>query len=85
MRVDKFLNTVNVVKRRAVSEEMCKSGVVSINGNVAKAAKEIKVGDEIEIRFLEYTKRYKVLAIPVQKTIPKSAKSEYVSEVAESE
>ena len=32
MRVDKFLNSVNITKRRAVSEDMCKNGVVSING-----------------------------------------------------
>ncbi|ECL3821090.1 RNA-binding S4 domain-containing protein, partial [Campylobacter jejuni] len=28
MRVDKFLNVVNITKRRAISEDMCKSGVV---------------------------------------------------------
>ena len=32
MRVDKFLNSTNITKRRAVSEDMCKNGVVSING-----------------------------------------------------
>ena len=46
MRVDKFLNTVNITKRRAISEDMCKSGVVSINGVVAKPSKEVKIGDK---------------------------------------
>ena len=49
MRVDKFLNIVNITKRRAIAEDMCKSGVVSVNGVVAKPAKELKIGDEIEI------------------------------------
>ena len=52
MRVDKFLNTVNITKRRAVSEDMCKSGVVSVNGVVAKPAKEVKIGGVITIKFL---------------------------------
>ena len=81
MRVDKFLNTVNITKRRAVSEDMCKSGVVSINGIVAKGAKDVKVGDVITIKFLTREARYEVLAIPVTKSIPKSAQSEYVKEL----
>ena len=35
MRVDKFLNVVNITKRRAVSEDMCKSGVVLLSGDLA--------------------------------------------------
>jgi ribosomal 50S subunit-recycling heat shock protein len=77
MRIDKFLNSVNITKRRAVSEDMCKSGVVSINGKVAKPAKDVKVGDEIEIKYLERVERYEVLQIPTTKSIPKSKKDEY--------
>ncbi len=78
MRVDKFLNSVNITKRRAVSEDMCKSGVVSINGKVAKPAKDVKVGDIIKIKYLDKTFTYEVLQIPATKSIPKSKKDEYV-------
>jgi len=78
MRVDKFLNSVNITKRRAVSEDMCKSGVVSINGKVAKPAKDVKVGDIVEIKYLDKVQRYEVLQIPTTKSIPKSKKDEYV-------
>ncbi|QCD52691.1 ribosome-associated heat shock protein (S4 domain) [Campylobacter sp. RM16192] len=81
MRVDKFLNTVNITKRRAISEDMCKSGVVSINSVVAKPAKEVKIGDIISIKFLTKEVRYQVLAIPVTKSIPKTSQSEYVKEL----
>ena len=81
MRVDKFLNTVNITKRRAVSEDMCKSGVVSVNGVVAKPAKEVKIGDVITINFLVKEARYEVLAIPENKSIPKSAQALYVKEL----
>ncbi|MCR4942288.1 MAG: RNA-binding S4 domain-containing protein [Campylobacter sp.] len=82
MRVDKFLNVVNITKRRSVSEDMCKSGVVSVNGVVAKASKDVKIGDEICIKFLSKQAVYKVLAIPETKSIPKSAQSEYVKQLS---
>jgi len=81
MRIDKFLNTVNIVKRRSLAEDMCKSGVVKINDRVAKPAKDVKVGDVIEIEYLEKTKKFQVLKIPTTKTLPKSAKDEYVKEI----
>ncbi|EBF6039915.1 RNA-binding S4 domain-containing protein [Campylobacter coli] len=78
MRVDKFLNAVNITKRRAISEDMCRSGVVGINGVIVKASKEVKVGDIISLHFTDYTQEYKVLASPTTKNIPKNAQSEYV-------
>ena len=78
MRVDKFLNAVNITKRRAISEDMCRSGVVGINGVIVKASKEVKVGDIISLHFTNYTQEYKVLALPTTKNIPKNAQSEYV-------
>ncbi len=78
MRVDKFLNAVNITKRRAIPEDMCRSGVVGINGVIVKASKEVKVGDIISLHFTDYTQEYKVLALPTTKNIPKNAQSEYV-------
>ncbi|WP_263832846.1 RNA-binding S4 domain-containing protein [Sulfurospirillum oryzae] len=81
MRVDKFLNSVNITKRRAVSEDMCKNGVVSINNVVVKPSKDVKVGDIITINYLEKTVKYEVLQIPESKTIPKTKQNEYVREM----
>lgn len=81
LRIDKFLNSVNITKRRAVSEDMCKNGVVKINGVVVKPAKDVKIGDIIEISYLEKVVKYEVLQIPQTKTIPKSQQNEYVKEV----
>lgn len=81
MRVDKFLNTVNITKRRAISEDMCKSGVVSINGIVAKPSKDVKIGDKITIKFIAKEVSYEVLAIPATKSIPKSEQNSYVKEI----
>ncbi len=61
---------------------MVKSGVVFINGAPAKPSKDVKEGDTIEIRYFKGAKRYKVLKIPTTKTIPKSAKDDYVEELS---
>ncbi|AGZ81713.1 RNA-binding S4 domain-containing protein [Campylobacter fetus] len=81
MRIDKFLNTVNITKRRAISEDMCKSGVISINDKPAKPSKEVKVGDKITIKFLAREVCYMVIALPTLKTIPKSEQEKYVKEI----
>lgn len=81
MRVDKFLNVVNITKRRAISEDMCKSRVVKINDKVAKASKEVKIGDIISLHFMQYTQEYKVLAIPSTKSIPKNTQNQYVEKL----
>ncbi len=81
MRIDKFLNAVNITKRRAVAEDMLAHKVVFIGGIAVKKAKEVKVGDIIEIRYLEYIDRFKVLQIPTTKSTPKSKQSEYVEKL----
>jgi len=82
MRIDKFINTTNIVKRRSVAADMIEHGVVFLNGDKVKASKDVKVGDVVEIRYLESVKRYEVLKVPTTKTIPKTAQDEFVKEIA---
>ncbi len=81
MRIDKFLNTVNITKRRAVAEDMCKNGVVCINDMVVKPAKGVKIGDKITINYIQKSVSFEVLDIPKTKTIPKSQQNLYVKEI----
>ena len=81
MRIDKFLNTVNITKRRAVAEDMLAHNVVFLNNQSVKKAKEVKVGDIIEIRYLEKSEKFKVLQIPATKSTPKSKIDEYVQRI----
>ncbi|MCK5110166.1 MAG: RNA-binding S4 domain-containing protein [Arcobacteraceae bacterium] len=83
MRIDKFLNAVNITKRRAIAEDMLKEKIVFINAVSVKKAKEVKVGDTIEIKYLEYSDFFKVLQIPATKSTPKSKQSEYVERIGE--
>lgn len=81
MRIDKYLNVVNIVKRRSVAQDMIQSGVVKIAGVVVKASRDVKIGDIIEIAYLEKSRFYQVLQIPQLKTIKKNESALYYKEV----
>jgi ribosome-associated heat shock protein Hsp15 len=82
MRIDKFLNAVNLTKRRSVAQDMIASGVVYIDGKAVKASKNVEVGDTITIAYLKGEKKYQVLQIPTTKSTPKSKQDEYIKELA---
>ncbi len=81
MRIDKWLSSVNLVKRRTIAQDMVKSGVVFINEVQAKPSKSVKIGDKITIKYLKGPKSFEVLQIPKTKTIPKSQKDQYFKEI----
>ncbi len=63
MRLDKYLKVTRLIKRRTVANEACDAGRVSVNGKVAKASLDVKVGDVIEIGFGTKNVRVEVLAL----------------------
>ncbi|MBR3750270.1 MAG: RNA-binding S4 domain-containing protein [Clostridia bacterium] len=63
MRIDKYLKVSRIIKRRTVANEACDAGRVSVNGKVAKAGYEVKIGDVISIRFGEKTSSFEVLSL----------------------
>lgn len=60
MRLDKFLKLSRIIKRRTVANEACDSSYVSVNGKVAKASYDVKVGDVIEIQYGNKTTKFVV-------------------------
>jgi len=81
MRIDKFLNSVNITKRRSVAQDMISNKVVLINDVIAKASKNVEIGSFITINYLSKSKKYQVLKIPTTKSTPKSLQDEYIKEV----
>ncbi|MDR0944316.1 MAG: RNA-binding S4 domain-containing protein [Ruminococcus sp.] len=49
MRLDKYLKVSRIIKRRTIANEACDAGKVTVNGKVARASLEVKVGDRIDI------------------------------------
>ena len=63
MRLDKYLKTARLIKRRTVANEACDNGLVSVNGRPARASYEVKVGDTISMRFGMRTVTVEVLSV----------------------
>ena len=63
MRLDKYLKVSRLIKRRTVANEACDNGHISVNGNVAKASYDVKVGDIIEIQMGENLLKAEVLIV----------------------
>lgn len=51
MRLDKFLKTARIIKRRTVANSISNNGRVKVNDKVAKPSLLVKPGDKIEIAF----------------------------------
>ena len=69
MRLDKYLKVSRIIKRRTVANEACDAGRVLVNGKVARASYDVKVGDIIEITF--GTREFKAEVTLVQETVKK--------------
>lgn len=65
MRLDLFLKTTRLVKRRTVAQEMCDAGRVLVNGSPAKPAKEVRPGDILRLLYASRTIDVEVLDVPV--------------------
>lgn len=51
MRLDKYLKTARILKRRTVSKELADNERVYVNGKIAKPSTDVKVGDIIKVIF----------------------------------
>ena len=63
MRLDKYLKISRIIKRRTVANEACDAGRVTVNGKVARASYDVKVGDVMEIAFGERTVKAEILDV----------------------
>lgn len=64
MRVDKYLWCVRYYKTRNMVTEACKKNHITVNGQVAKASKEVFPSDKITFRKDQITHIISVLDIP---------------------
>ena len=77
MRLDKFLKVSRLIKRRTVANTVSEMGRVLVNGNPAKPAKQLKVGDIIEIEYSNRIEKVEVLIIPTGNVSVQDAGSLY--------
>jgi ribosomal 50S subunit-recycling heat shock protein len=81
MRLDKYLKTSRLIKRRTVAKDVANADRVLVNDLPAKPSKEIKIGDIITVEF--GTKIVKVKVISLEVSVKKADATlmyEFISE-----
>ena len=63
MRLDKYLKVTRIIKRRTVANEACDAGRVEVNGRVARASYDVKVGDIITVSLGQGSRTFEVLEV----------------------
>ena len=63
MRLDKYLKVSRLIKRRTVANEVCDAKHVTVNGKIARASYDVKVGDVIEISMGQNVTRARALNV----------------------
>ena len=69
MRLDKYLKVSRLIKRRTVANEACDNGRISVNGKIAKASYDVKIGDIMEVNL--GSRPLKVRILNVAETVRK--------------
>lgn len=81
MRLDKFLKTAQLIKRRTMANEAADEGFVKLNGREAKPSAKVKVGDVIELDMWNYYKSIKIIQVPERNSIPKADIDKFIEVV----
>lgn len=63
MRLDRFLKTSRLIRRRTVADDACTAGRVLVNGTPEKSSYRVKVGDEIQINLGQYPVKVRTLEL----------------------
>lgn len=63
MRLDKYLKVSRIIKRRTIANEACDARRVEVNGKVARASYDVKVGDIITVSLGQNKRTYLVKAV----------------------
>ena len=79
-RIDKYLWAIRVYKTRSEAADACRGGKVSINSQVVKASREVKIDDVIVVRKGSIHYSYKVLALLEQRVGAKNL-SPYILDI----
>jgi ribosomal 50S subunit-recycling heat shock protein len=72
MRLDLFLKVSRLCQRRAVAQQLCEAGLVSLNGRPAKSSHAVKPEDELVIRIRDRRLTVRVKDIPAMRSVSKA-------------
>lgn len=81
MRIDDYLSTVFLIKRRTIAKEWILGGKVKLNGNRIKPAHDIKIGDKIQITYPRQSLIVEIVEVPF-KSVPKQEAEKYYKQIS---
>ena len=79
MRIDDFLSTVGIIKRRTIAKELAQKGMIAVNGRTIKPAYQVNVNDIIAIKGNRAV-TVEVLSLPTG-SVPKAQQEAYFKEL----
>jgi ribosomal 50S subunit-recycling heat shock protein len=71
VRLDFYLKVTRLVPRRSGAGDLCREGMVEVNGQPGKPGRQVQPGDRIRVRFLSREIVVEVIGLPVKKTVSK--------------
>jgi ribosomal 50S subunit-recycling heat shock protein len=74
MRLDLFLKWSRLILRRSLAKDTCDAGRVQVNGNPARAGRELRIGDVVELDLPRRRLKFRVLAIPTRSPSKETAR-----------
>jgi ribosomal 50S subunit-recycling heat shock protein len=81
MRLDKYLKTARLIKRRTVANDACDAERVEVNGKPAKSSYRVKMGDVITVSF--GTRRLNVRVLDISEHTTKENAALMYEEISE--
>jgi len=79
MRIDDFLSSVGIIKRRTIAKELAQKKMIAVNGRTVKPAYQVKVNDVITVKGSRQM-TVELLAIPTS-SVPKAQREKYIKEL----
>ena len=76
MRLDQFLADSGRIPRRTQAKQACDEGLVTVNGEVAKPATLVAVGQQITVRTGMQARQYRIRQLP-ERPVPRKQRDEY--------
>jgi len=78
VRLDKWLWAARCFKTRSIAADACDAGHVKLNGQSAKPAKSVRVGDRVEARTEGGLRVFEVVALAERRGPAEQARTLYV-------
>ena len=78
LRVDKWLWMVRLFKTRTMASDACNAGKVKIGGVNCKPSREVKKGDELQVRIGQLQKTIEIVAFPKNRIPAKLVPDYYI-------